>query len=104
MGESFAQSVLIQKQLSDWEIKFLDFDDGCCCNNEFKHIGISGLGKQSWYYLKEMILHEVAHALAPDQNYKKTSATSHDAAFFDRYGKLLVEFSQYEPAKENYTK
>jgi len=93
----FAQSVLHQKQLTGWKIKFLDFNDGSRCNNEFKHIEISGLSDQPWYYLKEIILHEVAHALAPDQNYKKASATSHDASFFERYGELLIEFSQYEP-------
>jgi len=93
----FAQSVFHQKQLTGWKIKFLYFDDGSCCNNEFKQIEISGLGDQPWYYLKEIILHEVAHALASDQNYKKTSATSHDASFFKRYGELLIEFYQYEP-------
>jgi len=94
----FAQSVLSEKNLNDWEIVFLDFDDGSECNNEFKKIEISGLGSDSWYYLKEIILHEVAHALAPDNNAGKTSATSHDSAFFERYGELLKEFSEYEPA------
>jgi len=88
---------VINDKLSNWKIKFLDFNDGSCCNNEFKHIEISGLGDQPWYYLKEIILHEVAHAVAPDQNYKKTSATSHDVSFFERYGNLLLEFSSYEP-------
>ena len=93
----FAQFVLHQKQLTGWKVIFLDFNDGSRCNNEFKHIEVSGLSDQPWYYLKEIILHEVAHALAPDQNYKKASATSHDASFFKRYGELLIEFSQYEP-------
>jgi len=93
----FAQSVLLQKNLDDWKIVFLDFDDGSSCNNEFKIIEISGLGSNTWYYLKEIILHEVAHALAPDSNVGKTSVTSHDPAFFKRYGELLIEFANARP-------
>jgi len=95
----FAQFVLSEKNLNDWETVFLDFDDGSSCSNEFKRIEISGLRSDSWYYLKEIILHEVAHALAPDRNIGKTSATSHDSEFFKRYGELLVQFSEIQPPK-----
>lgn len=93
----FAQFVLDKKLLKGWKIKFLDFEDTSSCDNERKIIEISGLGSQPRYYLKEIILHEISHALDPDSDLGKTSVYSHDSAFFKRYGKLLIEFSEFEP-------
>lgn len=69
----FAQFVLDKKLLKGWKIKFLDFEDTSSCDNERKIIEISGLGSQPWYYLKEIILHEISHALDPDSDLGKTS-------------------------------
>lgn len=97
--KEFVDHVFLYEGLQDWTITaFHELFDGGACYNNVKTIEIDRLHTMSWYYLKELFLHEVAHALDPMGD--RSSWVSHDPEFFRRYGELLIRYSQCQP-KDN---
>lgn len=95
--KEFVDHVFLFEGLQDWKITAFHepFDGGARYS---KTIKIDQLYTNPWYSLKELFLHEVAHALDPLGD--RSSWVSHDPEFFRRYGELLIRYSQCQP-KEN---
>lgn len=68
------------------------------CISDLKLIRMSdSYVSTSWYYAKEGLLHEVAHAMDPRKsNYGEKA---HDAAFFRRLGVLLIVYAEVKAGK-----
>lgn len=92
MGQHFLESL----GYDEWRIQW-----GCVPPSECIHlVKIIRMSDQHdgncWYYVKEALLHEIAHIEGPEVGGEK----AHDKEFFKRYGELLIRFADYQPINE----
>ena len=85
--------IIKELEIENWKLVIWDTS---FCDNTLKMISIasSSIEGEPWYYIKERLLHEIAHI----GETRLGSAKTHHSEFFRRYGQLYIRFADIEPS------
>ena len=72
-----------------WSLEWSPAAPSECWHASHKLMMWDGLLDNSWWYVKEAIIHEMAHILG----YGEMPSVAHGPSFFERYGVLLIKLA-----------
>ena len=83
-----AHKLLSMSHNAEWAVEWSPAAPSECWHRSKKLMMWEGLLGNPWWYVKEAIIHEIAHIEQGPNDYK--DCAGHGPAFFTRYGQLLV--------------
>jgi len=85
---TLAHSLLATSHNVEWAVKWSKAAPSECWHRSKTLMLWEGELDKPWWYVKEVVIHEIAHIDQDPNEYKDCSG--HGPAFFTRYGQLLI--------------